>query len=133
VEGPILFSKLSHQSSLASVTTFNAVTPEGDRVVPFGRSIALPGSFRFSIDFPKNPFSRGPLFSTSEDNPGGASQLLVLRGQRGGTWVDEGDNTGHWEGGVDTGEYLLCWEDWVHGDGDFQDLVISAKGIEPVE
>jgi prepilin-type N-terminal cleavage/methylation domain-containing protein len=93
----------------------------------------LHGPFRLSIDFPNNSYTRGPLFSTAKDNPGGASQLLVLSARRGGTWVDEGERTGHWEGGSNTGAYLLCWEDTVHGDNDFQDLVISAEGISPEE
>ncbi len=89
------------------------------------------GTFRFLIDFPPNGFTRGPLYSTPEENPGGAVQLLVLPARRGGRWVEEGGNTGHWKGGIRDGGYLLCWEDMVRGDDDFQDLVVYARGIRP--
>jgi len=94
--------------------------------------LELRGTYRFSVSFPPNGYTQGPLFSTAEDNPHGP-QLLVLPARRGGTWVDEGENTGHWEGGADENGCLLCWEDTVHLDSDFQDLVIDAEGIQPAQ
>jgi prepilin-type N-terminal cleavage/methylation domain-containing protein len=91
------------------------------------------GTVRFSLSFPPNPFNPGTLFSTAQGNPDGLSHMLALRARRGGTWVDEGGNTGHYEGAAEDGTYLLCWEDAVNGDNDFQDLVVYAEGIRPAQ
>jgi hypothetical protein len=147
--GPVRFLELSRQSDLGSVTTVTAETDAGQKVellprvgssycetgARAGRTAAreLRGTYRFSIDFPPNGYTQGPLFSTAADNPGGGSQLLVLPARRGGTWVDEGENLGHWEGGADENGCLLCWEDVVHGDNDFQDLVVYAEGVQPAQ
>jgi prepilin-type N-terminal cleavage/methylation domain-containing protein len=158
-DGPVQFLEVSRQSALGSVTTFAAETSTGNRIELFPRIAStgddrlLPqtnegvstdmtarrttgeihGTLRFSLDFRANPFTPGPLFSTGEDNPDGVSHMLALPARKGGTWVDEGGNTGHWEGGVADGTYLLCWEDTVHGDNDFQDLVVYAAGIRPAQ
>jgi prepilin-type N-terminal cleavage/methylation domain-containing protein len=158
-DGPIRFLEVSRQSSLGSVTAFSAQTPDGRKIELFprlessgeegvspqadtgvfpvlaGRRVTreLHGTVRFALDFPPNPFNPGTLFSTGEGNPDGLSHMLTLRARRGGTWVDEGENTGHWKGGVDDRTYLLCWEDSVNGDNDFQDLVVYAGGIRPAQ
>jgi prepilin-type N-terminal cleavage/methylation domain-containing protein len=151
--GPARFKAVSRQSSLRNQTTFEALNSSGDTIelLPRGQmkerwgysqaadtaTRELRGRVRFSLEFAPNGFTAGPVFSTAEDNPGGAAQLLVLPARRGGTWVSEGENVergryfGHWEGGTDDGGCLLCWEDWVHGDNDFQDLVVYAEGIQP--
>jgi len=151
--GPARFTAVSRQSSLRNETTFEALTPSGDTIELLARGHLkgrwgysqaahtatrdLRGRIRFSLEFAPNGFNSGRFFSTAEDNPGGGSQLLVLPARRGGTWVDEGENGeqgrdfGHWEGGTDDGGCLLCWEDVVHGDNDFQDLVVYAEGIQP--
>jgi prepilin-type N-terminal cleavage/methylation domain-containing protein len=103
------------------------VFPNGNRTA---RRV-MRGTYRLWIDFPPNSFTRGPLYSTSEENPGGAAHLLVLPARKGGRWVEERKNTGHWQGGVRDGGYLLCWEDTVRGDDDFQDLVVYVRGIRP--
>jgi prepilin-type N-terminal cleavage/methylation domain-containing protein len=158
-DGLVQFLEVSRQSDLGSVTTFAAETAAGDRIelfLPAASTVAyqpppepdrdgtgapdmtprrttceIHGTVRFSLDFPANPYNPGHLFSTGEDNPDGASHMLALLARKGGTWVDEGENTGHWEGGVADGTYLLCWEDAVQGDNDFQDLVVYASGIRP--
>lgn len=158
-DGPVQFLEVSRQSALGGVTAFAAETTRGRRIVVFPRldstsgcclsygkaeadSPALAarrvtreihGKVRFSLDFPANPFNPGRLFSTSEGNPDGVSHMLTLPARRGGTWVDEGGDSGHYKGGVDNGTYLLCWEDAVQGDNDFQDLVVYAGGIRPVK
>lgn len=99
-----------------------------------GRRMTRPihGTVRFSLDFPPNPFNPGRLFSTAQGNQDGLSHMLALRARRGGRWVDEGGNTGHYEGAGADGNYLLCWEDAVNGDNDFQDLVVYTGGLRPV-
>jgi len=151
--GPARFKAVSRQSSLRNETTFEALTASGDTIelLPHGQLTGrwgysqaahtatreLRGRIRFSLEFAPTGFNSGPFFSTAEDNPGGSSQLLVLPARRDGTWVSEGGNGeqgrdfGHWEGGTDDGGCLLCWEDLVHGDNDFQDLVVYAEGIQP--
>jgi len=147
--GPVGFAAVSRQSDLRAVTTFSAETPTGDRIELLPRrggdqGAAITdtdrlarrgarGSYRFLTDFAPNGFTRGPLFSTPSDNPDGAAVLLVLPARRGGRWVDEGENIGHWEGGTDQNGCLLCWEDWVRGDNDFQDLVVYAGGVRPAQ
>ena len=160
-DGPAQFLEVSRQSALGSVTAFAAETTAGSRIELFPRlastvgycpslepqpdrdGISAPemaarrttremhGTFRFSLDFTPNPFNPGRLFSTREDNPDGLSHMLALRARRDGTWVDERGNTGHYERGADDGTYLLCWEDAVNGDNDFQDLVVYTAGIRP--
>jgi prepilin-type N-terminal cleavage/methylation domain-containing protein len=153
--GPARFKAVSRQSSLRNETTFEALNSSGDTIelLPRGGSYdrvgyaqaadtatrELRGRIRFSLEFAPNGFNSGQFFSTAEDNPGGGSQLLVLPARRGGTWVSEGENGeqerdfGHWEGGTDDNGCLLCWEDVVHGDNDFQDLVVYAEGIQPAQ
>jgi prepilin-type N-terminal cleavage/methylation domain-containing protein len=158
-DGPVQFLEVSRQSNLGSVVTFAAETAGGSRtglfspgdstggywstpqpdrdgsdapeLTPRRATCEIHGRLRFSLEFPTNPYNPGSLFSTGEDNPDGVSHVLVLPARKGGTWVDEGPSTGHWEGGVEDGTYLLCWEDAVHGDNDFQDLVVYASGIRP--
>jgi prepilin-type N-terminal cleavage/methylation domain-containing protein len=156
-DGPVQFLEVSRQSALGSVTAFAAETSDGRQIELFPRidpsgeeglpprpdvgvcpdlaarrvTRELHATVRFALDFPPNSFNPGRLFSTSQGNPDGLSHMLALRTRKGGTWVDEGGNTGHWEGGVADGNYLLCWEDAVHGDNDFQDLVVFAGGIRP--
>ena len=160
-DGPAQFLEVSRQSALGNVTAFAAETTAGSRIELFPRLAStvgycpslepLPdrdgtgapdmtprrttremhGTFRFSLDFTPNPFNPGRLFSTREDNPDGLSHMLALRARRDGTWVDERGNTGHYERGADDGTYLLCWEDAVNGDNDFQDLVVYTAGIRP--
>jgi len=147
--GPVRFAAASRQSALRDMTTFSAETPSGDRIVLLPRlggghgaadaetaRIARRGprgTYRFLLEFASNGFTRGPLFSTPSDNPDGAAVLLVLPARRGGRWVDEGENIGHWEGGTDQNGCLLCWEDWVRGDNDYQDLVVYAGGVRPAQ
>jgi hypothetical protein len=156
-DGPVRFLEVSRQSALGSVTAFAAETSDGRKIELFPRidssgeeglpsradagvcpelaarrvTRELHATVRFALDFPPNPFNPGRLFSTRQGNPDGLSHMLALRARRGGTWVDEGENTGHWEGGADDGTYLLCWEDSINGDNDFQDLVVYAGGIRP--
>jgi hypothetical protein len=144
--GQTRFTAVSRQSALRNATTFSAETPSGDRIKLLPRrggygdgsdgatraaTLDLRGTYRFLIAFAPNGFSKGPFFSTPADNPEGGAQLLVLPARRGGTWVDEGENTGHWRGGSVEKGCLLCWEDVVHGDNDFQDLVVYAQGVLP--
>jgi prepilin-type N-terminal cleavage/methylation domain-containing protein len=153
--GPARFKAVSRQSSLRNETTFEALNSSGDTIelLPRGQmkgrwgysqaagtaTRELRGRIRFALEFAPNGFNSGPFFSTAADNPGGGSQLLVLPARRGATWVSEGDNGeqgrdfGHWEGGAEDGGCLLCWEDVVHGDNDFQDLVVYAEGIQPLQ
>jgi prepilin-type N-terminal cleavage/methylation domain-containing protein len=158
-DGPVQFLEVSRQAVLGSAATFTAETTAGNRIELFprihstsddrlqpqtdegaaldmsarGATCQIDGTLRFVLDFPANLFNPGLLYSTGEDNPDGVSHMLALPARKGGTWVDEGGNTGHWEGGVADGTSLLCWEDTVHGDNDFQDLVIYAKGIRPTQ
>jgi hypothetical protein len=87
----------------------------------------LTDSERFYINDTGNTFRIGALTSSPQANSDGAQHLLALPARTGGQWVDEGNNTGHWEGGTDTGGVLLCWEDW--NDYDYQDLVILAENV----
>ena len=147
--GPLRFAAVSRQADLRDMTTFSAETPGGDRIDLLPRRSGengaadasasgsatrdLRGTYRFLIDFAPNGYSKGPFYSTPSDNPEGSAQLLVLPARRGGTWVDEGENTGHWEGGTVDNACLLCWEDVVHDDNDFQDLVVYAQGVQPAQ
>ena len=90
---------------------------------------SLTGSERFYINDTTHTFGNGALSSAPQANSDGARHLLALPARTGGQWVDEGSNTGHWEGGTDTGGVLLCWEDW--NDYDYQDLVILAENVAP--
>jgi hypothetical protein len=149
-DGPVTFQEVSRQSALGSSTTFAAEDEQGGVVTllkPAGGRWAggnghsrtatcnLSGVVRLSIDFPaNNGFTHGPLYSTAADNPRNSAQLIVLPARKGGAWVDEGGDRGHWEGGEDSGEYLLCWEDMAGGgDCDFQDLVILTRGLVPAD
>ncbi len=88
----------------------------------------LRGSVRFFIQDTSHSLGTGTIVSTAQSNFDRASHLLVLPALSGGTWIDEGNNRGHWQGGKSKG-YLLCWEDW--NDFDYQDIVILATHIEP--
>lgn len=157
-DGPVQFLEVSRQSALGSVTAFAAEPTRGRRIEVFPRigstgddrlalgtsegdspdlaarrvTREIHGTVWFSLDFPDNPFNPGRLFSTAQGNPDGLSHMLTLRARRGGRWVDEGGNTGHYEGSrADDGTYLLCWEDAVNGDNDFQDLAVYTSGLRP--
>lgn len=148
--GEASFQELSRQASLAGVTSFVIETASGntDRLLEPASSPKSPwlsrdagatavkswrGPANFSLDFDGGGFGAVPLSSIAGDNPGGESALLVLPARTGGEWVDDGRNTGHWEGGSESGAYLLCWEDLPRsGSPDYQDLVILARGIQPV-
>jgi len=87
---------------------------------------------RLIENYGRNSFNCGRISSVAKENPHGMPHLLVLPARKNAYWVDEGRNTGHWEGGENTGDFLLCWEDWSsRTDGDYQDLVIRARGIVP--
>jgi len=87
---------------------------------------------RFVENYGRNSFNCGRLSSVAKENPHGMAHLMVLPARKNGYWVSEGGNTGHWEGGENTGDLVLCWEDWSsRTDGDYQDLVIRARGIVP--
>jgi prepilin-type N-terminal cleavage/methylation domain-containing protein len=88
---------------------------------------------RFVQNYGRNSFNSGRISSVAKENPHGMPQLIVLPARKNGYWVNEVSNTGHWEGGENSGDFLLCWEDWSsRTDGDYQDLVIRARGIVPI-
>lgn len=86
-------------------------------------------SLRFYLNDTENILHTGALSSVPQANADHAPHLLALPARKGGTWVKEGNNTGHWQGGADTGAVLLCWEDWR--DFDYQDMVILAEDVQP--
>jgi hypothetical protein len=139
------FTQLSQQAMLAGTTTFGITGARGEKVPLLrpvvrgyglwlsrqgGPSVRRPvvGAAGFYIQDRSDMFRLGALTSEAGENRDGASHLLVLPARTGGTWVDEGNNTGHWEGGADApGAYLLCWED-SNFDTDFQDMVVLVEG-----
>jgi hypothetical protein len=58
-----------------------------------------------------------------------ASRLLVLPALSGGTWVEDGNRAGHWEGSTRNEGYLLCWED-TSFDSDYQDMIVLVLGVQ---
>jgi hypothetical protein len=142
--GGVQFQDLCRQSDYGGRTTFGALTVKGERIPllrgsssRFGRGSThgltvesgLPTAACFYIDYSTGG-GQGLLYSVTLSNPGRGPQLIVIPARTGGLWVDEGNNRGHWEGGEESGDYLLCWEDLVRDD-DFQDVVVLARGIRP--
>jgi prepilin-type N-terminal cleavage/methylation domain-containing protein len=145
--GAVQLQELCRQSAYGSWTRFGAMTA-GDESIPLlapsdrcgeygsgagpGRAVesGLTGAARFFIEY---GFGGPPvhLSSVASANPGGSPQVIVLPARTGGAWIGEGGRSGHWEGGEETGDYLLCWEDLPQGDNDFQDLVVLVRGIRP--
>jgi prepilin-type N-terminal cleavage/methylation domain-containing protein len=144
-KGTATFQLISHQSELNASTRFLVQNAEGHALASFdpidvsgfngsARLLNWRASqpVRFALDFPSTSYNSGPVFSTQRDNPSGAPQLIVLPARRNGRWVEEGEQLGHWEGGEESGEYLLCWEDVTGSShGDFQDVAFLARGIVP--
>jgi prepilin-type N-terminal cleavage/methylation domain-containing protein len=136
--GAASFQIISQQSALRGETTL-CVSGRGGRLQtllgPEVRGVTNwegAGPVRFALSFAANSFGSRLFHSTPAENPDGGAQLIVLPARTGGRWVESDEGTQYWEGGADTGEYLLCWEDVVHGDADYQDLVILARGLVPV-
>ncbi len=148
--GAVEFQVVSQQSALAgcarllakgddkqTVTLMDSGFASSNRRSQIGPGRSFTSGFdstvQLSLAFSEgNGFNAGTVSSVAADNPGGSAQLIVLPARKGGVWVDEGDRTGHWEGGEDTGKYLLCWEDLTGpSDRDYQDLVLLAGGLEP--
>ncbi|MBW3624804.1 MAG: hypothetical protein KY468_15480, partial [Armatimonadetes bacterium] len=139
---------LGQQGMLARHTAFGLARSDGNRhdlLAPAGSgqgmwlstSIGKTASETFSgrvrlytdVKDPYDSFGSGVYFTTESDNPERSTRVLVLPALTGGEWVDEGNNTGHWQGGESDGAYLFCWEDWT--DHDFQDVIVRARGIVP--
>lgn len=99
--------------------------PAGTRFVPGGENV------RFFIRDTQDSFHLGALTSRAADNQGNGSQVIVLPALSGGTWVDEDDNTGHWENSDASQGYLLCWED-SRWDADYQDMVVLIQNVHPL-
>jgi prepilin-type N-terminal cleavage/methylation domain-containing protein len=136
--GTASFQIVSQQAALSGETTL-CVSGRGGRLHPLlgpeVRSVTNwegAGPVRFALTFSDNSFQNSTLYSTPGENPGGSAQLIVLPARTGGRWVSTDEGWNYWEGGEDTGEYLLCWEDLDHGDADYQDLVLLARGLVPV-
>jgi prepilin-type N-terminal cleavage/methylation domain-containing protein len=146
-DGAVQLQELCRQSAYGSWTHFGAMTA-GEERIPLltpsarcgvyssgagpGRAMesGLTGAASFFIEY---GFGGPPvrLSSVASANPGGSPKLIVLPARTGGAWIEDGDRSGHWEGGEETGDYLLCWEDLPQGDNDFQDLVVLVRGIRP--
>lgn len=147
--GRTTFRTVSQQAMLAGTTEFGVLDGKQARTLlrapapGYGlwldnqngpaTSLSLPGSqsVGFFLRDRSNAFRTGALTSRAADNANHGSQLLVLPAQTGGTWVDEGNDTGHWEGGESHG-YLLCWEDSPRWDSDYQDMVVLVQNVQPV-
>ncbi len=99
--------------------------PAGTRFVAGGQNV------RFFIRDTQDSFHLGALTSRAADNQGGGSQVIVLPALSGGTWVDEGSDTGHWENSDASHGYLLCWED-SRWDADYQDIVVLVQNVHPL-
>jgi prepilin-type N-terminal cleavage/methylation domain-containing protein len=143
--GSVTMQLVSQQTDLDSATRFFVLAPDsaadvagfaplesaGFNEIPQLLSWDTPGPVRLGLEFHQDSTHPHPVYSTPEENPSGNAQLMVLPARRNGLWVEDHDGqTGFWEGGEDTGEYLLCWEDQTGRlDGDFQDLVLLARGI----
>lgn len=141
--GTVSMQLISQQTDLDAATRFVVEEPPGEQVDSF-EPVAQCGfdespqlltweshnPVRFRLDFPPDADRSQSVYSTSEDNPSGAVHLMVLPVRKNGYWVQQDNQSGYWQGGEETGEYLLCWEDRTDGtDGDFQDLVFVARGI----
>lgn len=149
--GIVTSRMLSQQTALSTRTTFGiAPSPDqGERrtfLSPAGDergnwlstnagktdTEAVSGVVRFFIDVedPTGSFPSGVYTTDRRENAARYPRVIILPARQGGSWLDEGNNTGHWEGGSGDG-YLFCWEDWV--DDDYQDFIILVKEIQPVE
>jgi hypothetical protein len=139
------FSMLGQQAMCAPSTFVGAIDTEGrttelfhpdpnssgmwlNATTPRSATVNVHGTFRLFIQDTSHRMGVGTLYSTAQNNYDRSAHLLVLPALVGGTWIDEGNNRGHWSGGKSRG-YLLCWEDW--NDFDYQDIVILATQIEP--
>jgi hypothetical protein len=141
--GTVTMQLISQQSDLGAATRFVVEEPLGEQMSSFEpvesggfddspRLLTWESSdpVRFRLDFPPDADRSQSLYSTPEDNPDGGAQLMVLPVRKNGYWVRQDGQSGYWQGGEETGEYLLCWEDRTDGsDADFQDLVFVARGI----
>lgn len=140
------FTKVSEQAMLAGSTDFGVADTQGGRHSVFppdhnqntfwisseaGAARSWPSirSTRFYLNETSHMLSPGVLSSVPQANADHTPHLLTLPALKGGQWIDEGSNTGHWQGGMDTGALLLCWEDWQ--DYDYQDMVILAQNVVP--
>jgi len=151
VNGTASFRKIGQQAYLAPMTNFGMMADSGehlpliqpdsapglwlDSVNTTSNQLEITGTVRFYIDHPDatmfGPLGTKTLYSTAGANPTHRAQVLVFPARVGGHWVNDVGKLGHWEGGVDTGGYLLCWDDLPEGPQDFQDLIVLASGISP--
>lgn len=150
-DGAAAFRVLSQQAMLAGTTVFGIEGAGGDgeetllRPAASGDGLWLSNNngpaqtrfaaggqnVRFFIRDTQDSFHLGALTSRAAENQGGGSQVIVLPALSGGTWVDEGDDTGHWENSDTSHGYLLCWED-SRWDADYQDMVVLAQNVHPL-
>jgi hypothetical protein len=145
------FRMLGQQAMLAGTTRFGFVDADGRAGVllrptvsgyglwigndagPAARqSLAPAGRVRFYVHDTSEQFRLGMLTSGPNGSAGPtSSHVVVLPALTGGTWVDEGGDTGHWEGSTSSHGYLLCWED-SRWDADYQDMVVLVQGVHPL-
>ena len=150
----VTYRMLGQQAMLADTTTFGFITTDctGEVNVPLLRPApggdgfwlsrengpalrrGMPGDdLHFFLHETTDALGRGVLSSRRSDNARdpGASHLIVLPALSGGTWVDDGNRAGHWEGSTRNEGYLLCWED-ADFDTDYQDMIVLVQGVRPL-